>query len=170
MLSTPWQDARAIRWFFLCLGAILTFVLDDSHSNLQSFVPFHGTVWILPPSLPPSLLFLLPLPISPSLHLPVPLWSLSDLSLSSLTNHSLLLPFKVWVSGVLFIPLHAFFTLVQREHGASRGSCRRLWRQLCYSGLASLKIICFYIFFLKWAILALQGLWDNWHDCPAKLS
>lgn len=75
-------------------------------SMLQSFAPraFYSTVWGLPPSFPPFL-FQLPLPISSILHLPVPPWSLSDLSLSSLADPSLLLLFKVWVSGVLFISM-----------------------------------------------------------------
>lgn len=101
-----WCDVRTIKWFFLRLSAILTFVLDESLLCFKALhrVLFYSTAWVLPPSFPPFL-FRLPLPISSTLHLPVPPWSLSDLSLSSLADPSLLLLFKVWVSGVLFISM-----------------------------------------------------------------
>jgi hypothetical protein len=86
VLSTSWWDVNAITWLFLCLGTILSSVLEDSHSTLQSFGPcaFHGTVWI--PLFPPlSLFFSYPLHSLSPLHFPIsscpplliPFWSRS---------------------------------------------------------------------------------------------
>lgn len=91
-------------------SAPCAFIVLHEFSLLPSRLFFSDSLY---PSLPPSI-FLCPL--DPFLISALVLWQILPSSYS--------LKFGLWCS----IHLHAFFTFVQREHSASRGSCRKIVR------------------------------------------
>lgn len=130
------------------------FIVLHEFSLLPSRLFFSDSLY---PSLPPSI-FLCPL--DPFLISALVLWQILPSS------------YSLKFGSLVFYSSPCFFTFVQREHSASRGSClpEDCKDTFVSQDIAFLRIICFCLFWGKWAILELLGRWDKWHDCSAKLS